>query len=418
MAPLGVAIAWQRRGTWNGLWQVAMLAALSVRSIGRLVPDGAVLEILSGQAVIWSAGTWLAVRDRGVSPRVWHAICFSLVVQNALIAAFGLADTAPALALTSLTVAVTAAAGPLRLLASGAIPARRRARNIVVTVVSLAVAGGLYERWTARLGLPPIAIGLWCELLLLLAGSVASLLYTGPFRPRYLDGARDGLADAEELLQTQNRLVSVGHLAAGAVHGVKNALSAIGLAADWGTAAGSDGDAQRSLQLIRRNVRAAHQDLERLLSEVKDDDTPDADVMQVVHAVAESMRIAVRPQRATVQQDMQPGLRAAIGSSDLTIAISNLVLNAAHAGKDGPATTIRIGSRRGAPGTVAIDVVDDAGGMDDRTAAAAFELGTSGDDSTGVGLYLTRRLVQRAGGDLTWHAVQGGSRFTIELPEA
>ncbi len=415
---MGLAAAWQRRWTWTGVWQVALLATLAGRAIGRLMPAGAVVEILSAQAVIWFSGAWLAVRDRGVSPRVWHAFCVSLIVQNCLIAAFGLQGTVPALALSSLFLTVSAAAGPLRLLASGAIAVRPRVRIGVVGLAALAVAGALYERWTTELGLPEIAPGLWCELALLVAAVVANQLYTGPFRPRYLDAARDELADTEETLQMQSRLVSVGQLAAGAVHGVKNALSAIGLAADWGTAAGSDGDAQRSLQLIRRNVRAAHQDLERLLREIKDDDARDADVTEVVQAVTESMRIAVRPRRATLHVDLQPGLMAAIGPSDLTIVVTSLVENAAHAGRDAPSTTIRIASRRGTAGSAVIDVIDDAGGMDDKTAAAAFELGTSGDDSTGVGLHLSGKLVERAGGALTWHPVAGGSRFTIELPEA
>ncbi|CAI8016445.1 Sensor protein ZraS [Geodia barretti] len=413
-----MAAAWQRRWTWTGVWQVALLATLATRAIGRLIPAGAVVEILSGQAVIWFAGAWLAVRNRGVSPRVWHALCVSLIVQNALIAAFGLQGTVPALALSSLTLTVSATAGPIRLLASDAIAARPRVRVVIVAMAALAVSGGCTSAG------PPSSVchasrpGLWCELALLLAAVVANQLYTGPFRPRHLDAARDELADTEETLQMQSRLVSVGQLATGAVHGVKNALSAIGLAADWGTAAGSDGDAQRSLQLIRRNVRAAHQDLERLLREIKEDDARDADVTEVVQAVAESMRISVRPLRATVQVELQPGLNAAIGPSDLTIAVSNLVENAARAGRGAPSTTIRIASRRGPAGTVIVDVIDDAGGMDDKTAAAAFDLGTSGDESTGVGLHLSRKLIERASGELTWHPVEGGSRFTIELPEA
>ena len=413
-----MAAAWQRRWTWTGVWQVALLATLVARAIGRMTPVGAVVEILSAQGVIWFSGAWLAVRDRGVSPRVWHAFCVSLIVQNGLIAAFGLQGTVPALALSSLTLAVSAAAGPLQLLASGAIATRPRVRAVVVAFAALAVAGALYERWTDHLGLPRLAPGLWCELALLVAAVVANQLYTGPFRPRYVDAARAELAESEARLQMQSRLASVGQLATGAVHGVKNALSAIGLAADWGTAAGSDGDAQRSLQLIRRNVRAAHQDLERLLREIKDDEARDADVTEVVQAVAESMRIAVRPHRATLLVDLQPGLMAAIGPSDLTIVVSSLVENAARAGSGSPSTTIRIASRRGTAGTVIVDVIDDAGGMDAKTATAAFELGTSGDQSTGLGLPLSSKLVESAGGELQWHPVEGGSRFTIELPEA
>ena len=56
--------------------------------------------------------------------------------------------------------------------------------------------------------------------------------------------------------------------------------------------------------------------------------------------------------------------------------------------------------------------------MDAKTATAAFELGSSGDESTGLGLPLSSKLVESASGELKWHPVEGGSRFTIELPEA
>ena len=56
--------------------------------------------------------------------------------------------------------------------------------------------------------------------------------------------------------------------------------------------------------------------------------------------------------------------------------------------------------------------------MDAELAEAAFDLGASGEESTGVGLYLARSIIERAMGKLTWRSVDGGSCFTIELPEA
>lgn len=415
--PLAAAVVRHRCWTWTGIWQLSILGTLSVRAIGRLLSAGEVIEIISSQAILWFAGSWLAVRDRGTALRVWHVMCISLVVQNAMIAIFNLEQTVPALTLSSLMLCASASF-PVWLIASGAIAIRGWMRVTVVVIAILAVVGAIYERWTVLLGLPLLSPGLWVELVLLVLAVVANQLNAGPVRPRYVDDTRGKMAVAEEILQTQNRLVSVGQLAAGAVHGVKNALSAIGLAADWGTAAGSDADAQRSLQLIRRNVRAAHQDLERLLGGMTDEDDSQVDVSELVQGAAESLRIAVRAERAAVELDLEAGLRVAIGSSDLAIAISNLVTNAAHAGRKSEATTIQILSRRSSSGMVAIDVIDNAGGMDADSAAAAFELGISGEDSTGVGLYLTRSLIERAGGNLTWHAVEGGSRFTIDLPEA
>lgn len=408
---------WHQRWTWKGLWQVGLLGTLSLRAIGRLFESDQLFEILSAQIITWIAGSWLVIRGHGVSPRIWHAICASLVAQNLLIVIFGLEQLIPILSLSSVTL-VASASFPVWLLSSGVVVGKSRLRIVVMMLAALAITGGLYERWTGPFSLPRIDPGLWAELLLLVTAVAANQLRAGLFRPRHMQGSRDGLAVAEEFIQTQNRLVSVGQLATGAVHGVKNALSAIGLAADWGAAAGSEQDAQRSLKLIRRNVRAAHQDLERLLGGMTNEDDGQVDVGELIQGAAESLRIAVRAEQATIELDLEPGLMVAIGSSDLTIAISNLVTNAAHAGKTSEATKIRIISHRGKSGKVAIDVIDNSGGMDAELAAAAFDLGASGEESTGVGLYLARSIIERATGKLTWRSIDGGSCFTIELPEA
>ena len=153
-----------------------------------------------------------------------------------------------------------------------------------------------------------------------------------------------------------------------------------------------------------------------LLRRLRDDGQ--VDVSELIQGAAESLRIAVRAEQATIDLDLEPGLMVAIGSSDLTITISNLVTNAAHAGKGSEATKIRIISHRSTSGKVAIDVIDNSGGMDAELAEAAFDLGASGEESTGVGLYLARSIIERAMGKLTWRSVDGGSCFTIELPEA
>ena len=143
-----MALAWQRRWTWNGVWQAALLITIVTRAVGRLIPDGVMVEILTAQAAVWFVGSWLAAHSQSRSSRIWHAFCFSVVVQNVLIAVVNLQATVTVLVVSSTTLVISAIFGPLQLLASGAISVRLRVRIVVVILAALVVVGAVYERWS------------------------------------------------------------------------------------------------------------------------------------------------------------------------------------------------------------------------------------------------------------------------------
>jgi signal transduction histidine kinase len=69
--------------------------------------------------------------------------------------------------------------------------------------------------------------------------------------------------------------------------------------------------------------------------------------------------------------------------------------------------------------TVRFRICDDGIGMDDETRAKIFDLfySTKGRQGTGLGLFITRRIIQQHGGSLTVDSAPGkGSDFRVEVP--
>ena len=77
--------------------------------------------------------------------------------------------------------------------------------------------------------------------------------------------------------------------------------------------------------------------------------------------------------------------------------------------------TVTVGGRV-TPERCILEVTDAAGGVAPEAAARLFEWGYTTGSGTGLGLHLARRLVERNGGTLTYHALPGGSCFRITMP--
>lgn len=99
--------------------------------------------------------------------------------------------------------------------------------------------------------------------------------------------------------------------------------------------------------------------------------------------------------------------------------LTNLIDNAMKY-SDGP---IRVVARHQGD-RITVDVVDEGPGIDEQELETLFEKFHRGDDAegttgTGLGLYITRALVEAHGGELRTHSTPGvGSRFQIRLPAA
>ncbi|GAA1285485.1 HAMP domain-containing sensor histidine kinase [Pseudonocardia aurantiaca] len=138
-----------------------------------------------------------------------------------------------------------------------------------------------------------------------------------------------------------------------------------------------------------------------------------SDAAAVVHErVAFWAVLAEDTDRETSVEIAAGPLPVALGAADLGACVDALLGNVFAHTPDGTAFAVRLAAR---PGGGALLVVADAGqGL--PAGNAALSRGSSGADSTGLGLDIARRSAEQAGGGLTLgRAVEGGLEVRVEL---
>jgi signal transduction histidine kinase len=104
-----------------------------------------------------------------------------------------------------------------------------------------------------------------------------------------------------------------------------------------------------------------------------------------------------------------------LNGETLQAALVNLVKNALEAMPDGGQLTVRTHvTRQG----VALDLIDNGIGMDERTAMKMFDaFYTTKSGGSGLGLPTARRIIEAHGGRISVHSEVGvGTQFTLEFP--
>ncbi|MDP9283829.1 MAG: ATP-binding protein [Actinomycetota bacterium] len=146
------------------------------------------------------------------------------------------------------------------------------------------------------------------------------------------------------------------------------------------------------------------------------------DVGALTRATVDAMRSQLPPS-AEVEIDVAPEVGAASGAQDrIQQVLVNLLDNAVKYGGDGP-VSIRVEPANGA---VRILVADSGPGIPFEEQRRIFEKFyrsgpelTRATGGTGLGLYISRELVQRMGGRLEVRSQPGaGATFIVELPRA
>ncbi len=123
----------------------------------------------------------------------------------------------------------------------------------------------------------------------------------------------------------------------------------------------------------------------------------------------------------TIERDIEPGLPPVQADPlRLSQCVLNLLSNAIKYGQD--QGVVRVGARRGAPGEVVLWVWNNGVGMTPEQLARLYEpfnrLGrnASHGEGTGIGLAISRQLIERMGGHIEAESEAGAwARFTVTL---
>jgi signal transduction histidine kinase len=260
--------------------------------------------------------------------------------------------------------------------------------------------------------------------LLFLSGvALAALVYRDMIAP-----LRSKLVETQAVVDQREKLASLGLLAAGVAHEIRNPLTAIKAALFTQQKKFAPGSPEHAdVKVVEREILR----LERIVTDFLQFARPAEPEM--VTLAAEQLLLETKlfftPQleRNRIQLVLEPSppLQIQADPAQMKQVLINLVRNAADSiGQDG-AITLRARQARkpllnGEKSTVILEVSDTGRGISAETQKRLFDpFFTTKESGTGLGLSIAARIVQKHGGVLQYQTqVNRGTTFGILLPQA
>lgn len=227
--------------------------------------------------------------------------------------------------------------------------------------------------------------------------------------------------ELEQQLMRQDRLASLGLLAAGVAHEVNTPLTGISSYAQMLTEQLSGDDPGREIlaKIEEQTQRAS--DIANSLLDLARPDRDGAETVDLNDVVSRALGlfdVQIRGRDLTVDVALADGLPPVSGHpGKLQQVLLNLLLNARDATPRGGRVAVRTSEHRG---RVLLDVVDDGEGIEPADLARVFDpfFTTKGRGrGTGLGLSISYGIVREHGGEILVDTDAGnGTRFRVSLP--
>lgn len=237
-----------------------------------------------------------------------------------------------------------------------------------------------------------------------------------------LERTCDHLARALESARRSSRLASLGELASGMAHEIRNPLSAISLAAgNLGAEVEGNPEAQECVDDIRRVVDHLSRTVGHILNFARPP-KPALQVGDVNEVIQRALKLSgtyARKESITIETELAEDIPPTqLDASQIEQIVVNLLINAVRAiGSGGGRIVVRtwVEGRR-----ICVSLSDSGPGVPENLREQIFAPFYSRFESgTGLGLALCRNLAESHGGDLSVgdaEAELGGARFILVLP--
>jgi PAS domain S-box-containing protein len=242
-----------------------------------------------------------------------------------------------------------------------------------------------------------------------------------------IDSVMEMCVDITQIRELQSQLTSIGLLVGSISHGIKGLLTGLDggiYMVNTGFEKDKPERVKRGWEMVERNVERIRSMVLDILYYAKDREltVTDVDLASLVGEIREAIEKKAGDLDIDLTIDIPddvgtfPGDAQAIRAMLLNLFENSL--DACRSDRDKNGHAIRLSVRRAAP-WMAIEVEDNGIGMDRETRERAFSLffSSKGLKGTGLGLFISNKIVAKLGGTIAVESEPGtGTRFLIRLP--
>jgi PAS domain S-box-containing protein len=230
----------------------------------------------------------------------------------------------------------------------------------------------------------------------------------------------------EEALRRSEKLAAAGRLAATIAHEINNPLAAItNLVYLMRMDPGIKPDTQEMLLLADEQLARVNHIAKQTLGFYQDRSVPEAiDVVQTLEGLLSILQSRINAKHLRVEREWESTCMLTGFRGEVRQVLSNLLTNAIDASLAGGRLIVRIRPQRSGNDVKAIHIeIEDFGsGIQPQDQARIFEpfFTTKSDVGTGLGLWVTKSLVEKNGGAISFrsncHDGIHGTCFSVVLP--
>ena len=232
---------------------------------------------------------------------------------------------------------------------------------------------------------------------------------------------------AEEALLRSERLASLGRMAATISHEINNPLAALtNLLFLAQRTEGIPGEARELLEEADAELQRVAHITRQALGFYRESIAPSStNISALVESTIDLLKGKIRTKKASIEKQWNILEEVTGVAGELRQVFSNLLANSIDATDDGGTIKVRISKcrlRNGGAG-LRISFADNGKGMDPATMAHIFEplYTTKGEVGTGLGLWVSRQIVEKHGGFIhvrsSCRGPWKGSTFSVVLPK-
>jgi PAS domain S-box-containing protein len=231
--------------------------------------------------------------------------------------------------------------------------------------------------------------------------------------------AKEKLTVQEKALRQTEKLAVTGRMAATLAHEINNPLEAVTnliylLRSDQGMSPESRDYLARADEELKRMAHVARHTLAFFKGSTKE---AALDLRELCDAQLSMITLRFNSKNVDVRREYRTDARAFAIDSEVRQVISNLLLNALQAAPADSTVTAIVDARE--PGQIRFAVEDGGAGVPKESETRVFEpFFTTKDVGTGLGLWVSRDILQRHGGDLKLESPRNPTRFAAYFKSA